>query len=388
MKTPISFVAAAALAGFLTAACSTPQVSAERASRPGDRTAFPVKTHVVTLAAAPAPVRYSASIEAREQVSLAFKTSGYVDTVLTRNGADGRSRVAQPGDAILRGTLLARVRDNDYRERVSQGKARLAEADASLVKARLDLDRARALFESQSLTKPELDAAQASFDASTARVAAARADLELAAIALADCALVAPASGVVLERRIELGTLAAAGTIAFVIGDLSSVKAKFGMPDATIATVALGDPIAVTVESAGAATFAGRVTAIAPAADSQSRVFNIEVSIPNADGRLRPGMIGSVAVDLSARAARAAAPRSLTIPLTAVIRSPHDTNAYAVLVVEPQNGVEIARARRVALGEVIGNAVAVTEGLAAGERVIVSGATLVADGRQVRIPSE
>ena len=79
-----------------------------------------MKTQVVSVAAAPAAVRYSASIEAREQVSLAFKTSGYIDTVLRRNGADGRSRVAQPGDAIRRGTLLARVQDSDYRERVSQ----------------------------------------------------------------------------------------------------------------------------------------------------------------------------------------------------------------------------------------------------------------------------
>lgn len=386
MNPSISFVAAAVAAGSLAAACSTPPVRAEHA-RPGEAAALPVKTHVVAPAPAPAAVRYAASIEAREQVALAFKTSGYIETVLRRTGADGRSRVAQPGDAIRRGTLLARVQDSDYRERVSQGKAKLAEADAALVKAGLDLERARTLFESQSLTKPELDAAQSAFDTSAARVAAARADSELAANSLADTALIAPLSGVVLERRIELGTLASAGTVAFVVGDVSSVKAKFGIPDSMIAAIAPGDAIAVTVESAGGEPFAGRVTAIAPAADPQSRVFGVEVTIPNADGRLRPGMIGSVAVDLSARAAKAAA-RTLTIPLTAVIRSPGDANAYAVLVVNEQNGIAVARARRVALGDVLGNAVAVTGGLAAGERVIVSGATLVADGRQVRILSE
>jgi multidrug resistance efflux pump len=184
---PLSFVAAA-LAASLTAGCSTPPVRAAHAARSGDQAVLPVKTHVVATAAAPAAVRYSASIEAREQVSLAFKTSGYIDTVLRRQGADGRSRVAQPGDVIARGTLLARVQANDYRERVSQGKARLAEADAALVKARLDLERARTLFESQSLTKPELDAAQSAHDSSAARVAAARAELELAAGALADSA--------------------------------------------------------------------------------------------------------------------------------------------------------------------------------------------------------
>jgi RND family efflux transporter MFP subunit len=385
MRTSISFVAVIVV-GSLASACARPE--ARGAGRPGAGEAGPpVKTHTVAAAPAPPAVRYSASIEAREQVSLAFKTSGYIDLVLRRPGADGRSRVAQPGDRVARGAVLARVQETDYRERVNQGKAKLAEGEASLVKARLDLARARTLFESQSLTKPELDAAQASFDAAEARIAAARADLELTRSALADCALVAPASGVILERRIELGTLAAAGTVGFVIGDLSSVKARFGIPDGMVGSIALGDAIGVIVEGASAAPFAGRVTAVAPAADPQSRVFDVEVTIPNTDGRLRPGMIGTVSVAMSPRAASAAV-RPLTVPLTAVVRSPQDAKSYAVMVVEPHNGVDVARIRRVALGDVMGNAVAVVEGLAAGDRVVASGATLLADGSPVRVIPE
>ena len=92
---------------------------------------------------------------------LAFKATGYVDDLLRRSGADGRFRAAQPGDRVTKGTVLARVRETDYRDRVNQGRARLAEAEASLVKARLDLERARTLFDAESLTKPDLDAAQA-----------------------------------------------------------------------------------------------------------------------------------------------------------------------------------------------------------------------------------
>jgi RND family efflux transporter MFP subunit len=369
----IALFAVTAIAG----GCSHPQ-----ASEP--KPAPLVKTQLVAPLPAPSGIRYSASIEAFEQVPLSFKASGYVDSILRRSGADGRSRVAQPGDKVTRGTVLARVRENDYRDRVTQSRARLAEAEASMVKARLDLERARTLFQADSLTKPELDGAQASFDAAHARIAANQADIALAQTALHDTALIAPASGVILERRIELGVLAGAGTVGFVIGDLSAVKAKFGIPDGMIQSVRLGDEINVMVEAVAGATFPGRVTAIAPAADAQSRVFDIEVTIRNSDDRLRPGMIGTVTIGQGATPAE----RPLAVPLTAVVRSEAGSGQFAVVVVERADGRDIARVRPVQLGEVSGNVIAVLKGVEAGEQVVVSGATLLVNGDPVRLLAE
>jgi RND family efflux transporter MFP subunit len=374
MRTP-SFVVGIIAAGLLASGCSHPQ------AREGE-TAQPVKTQVVTVAPPQPGVRYSASIEPFEQVQIAFKGAGYVDEVLRRSGADGKLRTAQPGDRIAKGAVLARIREADYRERVTQGNAKLAEGQAALVKARLDLERARTLFAADTLTKPDLDSAQASFDSAEARVAAARADIELAQIALRDCALVSPSNGIIVERRIEVGSLAAAGTVGFVVADLSSVKARFGIPDGMIQSVTLGDSIDVMVEAAAGTTFKGRVTSIAPTADVQSRVFDVEVSIPNRQGQLRPGMIGTVAVGSPGRTA--ASTSQLSVPLTAIVRSEAGSGQFAVLIVERQGPTEVARVRRVELGEVMGNAIAVTKGLSAGERVVVTGATLLVDGAHVR----
>ena len=163
MRIPTLVVVCVA-AGSLTGGCAKPQANETK-------TVTPVKTQAVAAAPAPTSVRYSASIEPYDQVPLAFKASGYVDDLLQQAGADGRRRAAQPGDRVNRGMTLARVRETDYREKVTQGRARLAEAEASLTKARLDLDRARTLFASESLTKPDLDSAQAAFDTAEARVA-------------------------------------------------------------------------------------------------------------------------------------------------------------------------------------------------------------------------
>ena len=379
MRTQRLIVAMAAL-GTLASGCSKPHTPATE-----PKAARPVKTQIVTATTPDAAVRYSASIEAFEQVTLSFKASGYVDELLRRTGADGRTRAAQPGDLVTKGTVLARVRETDYADRVNQGKARLAEADASIVKARLDLERAQTLFKADSLTKPELDAAQASFDGASARLKAAELDIQLAMSSLRDCALVAPTTGIILERRVEIGTLASAGTSAFVIGDLGSVKARFGIPDSMIQSVRLGEAMEVTVEAIDAATFTGRVTAVAPAADAQSRVFSVEVTIPNQDGRLRPGLIGTVAINRGAGPTQTANDAPLAVPLTAIVRSEAGASQFAVVVVERENAVDVARVRAVELGQVFGNVITVIKGVTSGERVVVSGPTLLANGEPVKV---
>jgi membrane fusion protein, multidrug efflux system len=378
MKTLMTMLVVLA-GGALATGCS--QAEGVEAKAP-----TPVKVQTAMPMPAETRVRYSATIEPLEQVALAFKASGYVDDLLQRRGADGRLRATQAGDRVARGTTLARVRDADYRERVNQGRARLAEGEASLTKARLDVDRARILFASDSLTKPELDAAQATFDAAHARQAAAQADVELALNALRESALVAPATGTVLERRVEVGTLVAPGNVGFLLADVSSVKARFGIPDVMIQSIKVGEVINVMVAAIASTPLAGRVTAIAPIADAQSRVFDVEVTIPNQDGRLRPGMIGTVAVGRTAAAASSARQPIFTVPLTAIVKS-GGADQYAVLIVEDQRDINVVRFRRVELGEVVGNGIAVLSGLEPGDRVVVTGATLLVDGETVRVVS-
>jgi RND family efflux transporter MFP subunit len=366
----LAVLAAASLAGACT-----------RVEGVEAKPARPVKTQAVTMAPPASGIRYSATIEAFQEVPLAFKASGYVDDLIQRKGADGRLRAAQAGDQVSRGTVLARVHEADYKEKVNQGRAKLAEGEASLRKASLDLERAKTLFAADSLIKPDLDSAQANFDSAEARVTSARADIELALSALRDCTMVAPATGVLLERKIEVGTLVGAGTVGFVLGDVSAVKARFGIADAAIATVKLGESIGVMVDAVATTTFTGRVTSLAPAADPQSRVFDVEVTIPNADGRLRPGMIGTVALGVPPTQQE----RPLTVPLSAVVRSTTEADKYALMVVERQGDTEIAHLRTVELGEVMGNGVAVTRGVASGDRVVVTGASLLVDGDPVRV---
>jgi RND family efflux transporter MFP subunit len=331
-----------------------------------------------------------------------------------------------------------------------QAQAALVQAEANLQRANLDFERANNLFASQSLTKPNYDAARAQAEVSQAQVdqsrqqidalqakeaaarsqinsaqasiagakaqvntsqarideakaqvrasqdmvraaraqvgtalaaaSTARAQLEAAKIPVRDTSLQAPLDAVVLQRNVEIGTFVAAGTVGFVLADTRSVKAVFGAPDVELRRLRLGMPLAVTTEAYPGLEFRGKVTAISPSADEKSRVFNIEVTVPNPHDQLKSGMIATLELP-------AAGPSEplLAVPVTAIVASKHNSQGYAVIVVQDQAGKQVAHARDVTLGPALGNMVAIQRGLKAGERVVTTGAPLVVDGEPVRV---
>jgi multidrug efflux system membrane fusion protein len=374
---------------------------------PSEKLPTPVRVQAVGQHRGDQGVRYSANINPLTRVDLAFKVGGYVREILQARGADGRRRNLQEGDTVAKGTVLARLRESDYvvklnqatsqiaeaRATIEQAKSQLAEAKANLEDAKLDFDRAANLFAAQSLTKADYDAAKARYEMAQARVEAARAQIERTQaktmgagqqreemeIALQDSALKAPMDAVVLKRNIEVGTLVSPGTVGFVLADTSSVKAVFGVPDLVVQRLKVGSTLAITTEAIPGVEFRGQITALSPAADPKSRVFEVEITLPNPRNQLKAGMIASVSLD-GERSTESHA----SVPLSAVVRSGGSGDDYAVFALEEQAGKQIARLRKVRLGPVFGNAVVVAEGLQVGERVIVTGATLVADGEPVR----
>ncbi|MGE0884295.1 MAG: efflux RND transporter periplasmic adaptor subunit [Blastocatellales bacterium] len=406
-------------------------------SRAVEKPALPVKVAAVELSAsAGREQRYSATIIPRTEVELAFKVGGYVDAIGQSRGVDGRLRDLQEGDRIAAGAVLARVRQSDYQVKVKEAvslaqearsgidvskaqyqealsgiassKAQLAEAEAAYEKARLDLDRAQNLLASQSLTKANYDAAKAQMEATAAKVAAARSQVGMiqaradsakaqieviearskgaqavvqeATIPLQDTSLRAPLNGIVLQKSVEKGALVSPGKTGFTIADTSSVKAVFGVPDVAVPEMKLGSILGVESEALPGTEIRGQITSIFPAADPKSRAFNVEVTIPNPNFLLRPGMIVSLKVGSTKTA-----PAQPVLPLNAVMKAKNSPNGYAVFVVTEEGGRQIARLREVKLGESYGNTVAVTDGVKPGDRVITTGGTLVNDGDPVKV---
>ncbi|MCP4626713.1 MAG: efflux RND transporter periplasmic adaptor subunit [bacterium] len=347
---------------------------------PYEKPLKPVRVQAVKSYQPNSGIRYSATINPYTQVNLSFKVGGYIREILQTRGADGRMRDVQEGDWIEKNITVAWVRENDYVEKVNQAKAQLAAQLAQLKKARLDFGRAKDLYATQSLTKPDYDSAVQELGVAKAQVKGARAQLGEAELNLQYCALNATMDGVILSRKIEVGTLVSPGTVGFALSDVSSVKVVFGVPGLMLDTTKLGDPQTIRTKSIPDKEFRGRITAISPAADPKNRVFEVEITVPNPQNQLRPGMIASL------RVARPRKPEPVAlVPLTAIVQSKTDPAGYALFVLEDKDNKQVAHIRNVKLGNVYGNLIAVREGAKIGEPVIATGATMVVDGENVRV---
>jgi len=309
--------------------------------------------------------RYSGTIKADESVDVTFRMNGVVDNITQRRGADGRMRPLQDGDQVRRGEVLGRLRQGEFRDQVS-------DAEAARRQAQADYERAAQLYENRSVSKAEYDAAYARYTAGVARQSQA-------VISLNDATLRAPIDGVILRRSVEVGSLAGPSAPAFTVADTRVVKVVFGVPDVVVAGLKAGGKLSIQAEAMPGALLEGRITRIPPSADPSSRVFEVEAALPNPEGRLKVGMLATLGLGDATPAS------SLFLPLAAIIRPAGDTEGYAVYVVKDSAGRASARLTPIQLGSVSGNQIAVREGLKAGDRVIVRGATIVADGQPVQV---
>ena len=342
--------------------------------------ATPVRVQTLARLGNETALRYSGSVTPETKVDVSFKAGGYISEIARTKGADGRMRLVQQGDRVDKGKLLARVDESEYADKVKVAEADLAKAKAIQEKDQEAFRRADNLYKTQSITAPEYDRAKKDLETSTANVAAAEAQLDGARLELGYCKLTAPMGGVVLQRNIEIGTLVHPGSVGFVMADVSTIKVVFGVPDVMLRQIEPGSKLDFTTASIPERTFTGTVTSVAPAADTSSRTFQIEITAPNADGALRDGMVASLKVDKRLQSAEA-----IGVPLSAIVRAPDDPDGFALFVVEESDGGARASLKTIEVGQVYGNNVAVVSGVAAEDKVIVTGAKMLTDGQPVKV---
>ncbi|MGC1190189.1 MAG: efflux RND transporter periplasmic adaptor subunit [Candidatus Binatus sp.] len=374
-----AFIQSAGLAFFLLAApmalvgCGHKEAAAPES--------IPVTVQTIATANGATGGAYSANIIADTQVDVAFKVNGYVQSILQLKGADGKARNLQAGDRVTAGAVLAVVKDDTYRNSLVKAQADLQNSQASLSKTKADFVRYTHLLEQRVVAQADYDAAKQQYESARASVGAAQAAVQQAKVDLDDCKLKSPMSALVLDRKIEVGTLVAPNTIGFQIGDTSKVKVVFGVPGGIVGELKPGADIAATIDAFPGQTFKGAISKVAAVADPNARLFDIEATIPNPDGRLRVGMIAAIHLPAAVQVKNV-----LVVPTRAIVRPPDDPKGYAVYVAEKNgDGQMIATLKKVEIGPVVGDQASVESGLDAGAQVIVRGADIVFNGASISV---
>jgi len=325
-------------------------------------------------------LRFSAVVTPDSDAPLGFRIPGYVISLKQVRGQDGRMRNIAEGDRVSRGAVLVRIRSSEYQDKVHQASSQAAAAEAVYQKAKLDYDRARHLYDTQSLTKPDFDSARAQYDASQEQLKSARALTSEAEIALRDTSLIAPFDGEIVKKAVAMGAFVGPGVPAFALAKTDTVKIIVGVPDTVVRSVRLGQPVEVGIDAFPTRTFHARISRMSSAADSITRNFEVEVAIPNHDHLLKVGMIGALQFANSEGGSQAS---TLQVPLAAVVQA--KDGKYGVFVVSGSSAGEVARLHGVEIGAVNGTEISVVNGLQAGDRIITNGANLLKDGQRIEV---
>lgn len=200
------------------------------------------------------------------------------------------------GSRVVRGQPLLALETEYTRLETRGAVAELARATAAAEEARRDFERKKELKAKESIPQSTFDRSQGIFEQSLAAREAAAAALALSRQRLEDAVLRSPLTGVVAERRTDLGERLGEAGVAFVIVQTAPLKLRFNVPERFLARVRPGQAVAATVDAYPDEVFSGTIRTVGGVVDPQTRTIFAEAEFPNRDGRLRPGLFARVEV--------------------------------------------------------------------------------------------
>jgi membrane fusion protein, multidrug efflux system len=297
--------------------------------------------------------------------------------VTTEAGGVVRELAFEAGQPVKAGTVLVRLN-------TANELATLKSLEATAKLAAVQRDRWRALGSDKLVSQDEVEQR-----ATNAASAQAQADAQRALIA--QKTIRAPFSGVLGLRKVNLGQFVNPGDPIVSLQSLDPIYLDFSLPEQRIGDVTEGTSIRATVDGLPGQTFEGKITAIEPQVDTNTRNFRVQATLPNLEFNLRPGTFAHVNFDTGA------AQKVIVIPQTAISFNPYGNSVYVISQVrraegekdmqgKPLTGNKLTvKQRFVKTGATRGDLVAVTDGLKPGERVVTSGLLKLRNDAEVTI---
>lgn len=277
--------------------------------------------------------------------------------------------LVQVGDAVKRGQVLARIASDTVASELAEAQAAVAELQAAATEARDNATRARELRE-KGFYSPQLNTQyQTAQHTAAARLAAAQARQQTVALRMSKTAVLAPDDGVISARGATVGSLTQSGQELFRLIRGGRLEWRAEVPSADLARIQPGQVALLT--SPGGERVSGKVRAVAPSVDPQTRNGLVYVDLP-ASSAVRAGMFARGEFELARRPA-------LTLAQSAVVL--REGFAY-VFRLDPGDRVTQLK---VVVGRRLGERIEIVSGLAPDARVVDSGAGFLADGDRVKI---
>jgi len=342
-------------------------------------------------------LRVTGSLVADEQAEVSAEAPGRVIAVPVERG----SHVAQ-------GAVLARISATETSAQLLEAEANAAQIEARLglsggqpfdakrvpdvmnAQASLDLataefSRIKSLLDQKVVSQSEYDQRRAQVDAAQQQfqmaqnvaeqsfrsLQAARARVELARKAFADTTIRAPFAGLVAERVVSVGDYVTRGAHVVTIVRVDPMRVELTVPEQAVSLIKDGQPVQIAVDAYPGETFAAKVRYVSPSLRTDQRALTVEAVAANPDGRLKPGLFATAAIQ------QPTGVPALLVPSTAVETIAGTSRVYVV------KGGKVEE-RIVTLGETVGQQVEITSGVVKGETIAAAPKGHLTDGLDVR----
>jgi membrane fusion protein, multidrug efflux system len=325
----------------------------------------PVRTTVVAAAAAGGMTEYTAEIKSRYETDLSFQVGGKVV-----------NRAVDAGAVVTKGTVLAQLDPTDLRVSVDAAKAAVAAVRAELDRARTEEARYRDLLERGLTTRAAYLAQQTAVKTGQSQLEQASAELTLNEQRLGYATLRADSDGVVTRLFAEVGAVVAAGQRVLSVARPDVLDAVFDVADGRMDEIRGATAVRVRLLSGEAESFDATIREIAPTADPATRTYQVKATLTAVPPSVRLGTSVTVGVPHGRGDAAIALPAPALfqqgqLPAVWIVRDD------LTLVLRP---VTVARFES--------DAVLLSAGVSAGERVVTAGVHRLADGERVRLLGE
>jgi membrane fusion protein (multidrug efflux system) len=315
---------------------------------------------VTTIVAAqetwPATLNAIGTMAAVQGVTVSADLSGTVDRIAFDSGR-----------AVSEGEVLVQL---DTR----QERAQLAAVEAERELARLTFNRMQGLLNERVISQAEFDRATAEQKQTEARVGEIRAAIDRKTIR-------APFAGILGIRQVNLGQYLGGGDAIVSLQSLNPIYANFGVPQQEAGQVRIGRTVRILADGLAGKEFTGRVTAIDSSVDEATRNVQVQATLSNPEGKLRPGMF--VQTELTLGAGRSV----VALPASAISYAPYGDSVFVVTDMKNPDGQAYRGVRQqfVKLGGSRGDQVALVSGVKAGDEIVTSGVFKLRNGASVQV---
>ncbi|MEQ9446387.1 MAG: efflux RND transporter periplasmic adaptor subunit [Rhodospirillaceae bacterium] len=286
-------------------------------------------------------------VRPRDAITIIAKVSGQV-TALTFD----------EGDSVKEGDIIGRIDDRRVSAILEQAQAAIGGQRRSLDQARRDLERIRLLFENGTVSESALETAALAVDRGEDDLQQLEAAAREVKVTADDYALIAPMSGTILKRPIDLGQSVEIGTVIFEIAPLDNIDIETEVDETYSGLLEIGQSARVALISEPDDVIIGEVSYLAPQIDTASGGRLVRIAIPQPKNMLPAGLSADVNIVV------ARLPNSITVPRGAIIKD----GQPRVLII--RDG--IVSERLIYYTEWPAETVVVTEGLLAGDRIVLA----------------